>query len=106
METRRTNEVKHRQSSKHFRDNCCRIHTNTSDQHKDLRAISVARDRNDYGTFVQWLHAHSPFTYSDLDSLVDISTGIVADKTVIIALQRTTLVLSQLLSWLARTSQT
>ena len=26
--------------------------------------------------------AHSPFAYSDLDSIVDISTGIVADKTV------------------------
>ena len=38
------------------------------------------------------------FAYSGLDSLVDISTGIVADKTVIIAMQRTTLVLSQFLS--------
>ena len=28
------------------------------------------------------MHAHSPFAYSDLDSLVDISTGIVADKSV------------------------
>ena len=58
------------------------VHTNTSDQHKDLRASSVARDSTDYATFVQWLHAHSPFAYSDLDSLVDISTGIVADKSV------------------------
>ena len=58
------------------------VHTNTSDQHKDLRTSSVARDSNDYATFVQWLHAHSHFAYSDLDSLVDISTGIVADKSV------------------------
>ena len=58
------------------------VHTNTSDQHKDLRASSVARDSTDYATFVQWLHTHSPFAYSDLDSLVDISTGIVADKSV------------------------
>ena len=57
-------------------------HTNTSDQHKDLRASSVARDSNDYETFVQWLHAHSSFAHSDHDSLVDISTGTVADKTV------------------------
>ena len=83
----RITELKSRQSSKHLRDNRCRIHT-------------------DYGTSVHWLHAHLPFSYSDLDSLVDISTGIVADKTVIIAMQRTTLVLSQLLPWLARTSQT
>ena len=105
---RRTDEGKCRQSSKLLRDNsyCCRFNTNTSDQNKDLRASSVARDSNDYGTFVQWLHAHSPFAYSDLDSLVDISTRIVADKTVIIAMQCTQLVLSQLLPWLARTSQT
>ena len=57
-------------------------HANKSDQHKDLRASSVARDSNDYETCVQWLHAHSPFAHSDLDSLVDISTGTVADKTV------------------------
>ena len=47
-----------------------------------MRASSVARDSNDYGTFVQWWPAHSPFAYSDLDSIVDISTGIVDDKTV------------------------
>ena len=74
-----------------------------SDPHKDLRASSVARDSNDYGTFVQWLHAHSPFAFSHLDALVDISTGIVADVIIIIAIQRTTFVLSQLLPWLART---
>ncbi len=28
------------------------------------------------------MHAHSPLAFSDLDSIVDISTGIVADKTV------------------------
>ena len=68
--------------SKHLCDNCCPIHTDTSDQHKDLRASSVGRDSNDCGILVQWLRAHSPFAYSDRDAPVDILTGIVADKIV------------------------
>ncbi|KAL8607718.1 hypothetical protein ACOMHN_039391 [Nucella lapillus] len=52
----------------------------TSDQHNDLRACSTKQDAKDYGIFLNWLQLHSPFSYTAEDTLVSISTGILADK--------------------------
>ena len=41
------------------------IHTSSSEQHKDLRPISQARDHKNLETFLQWLKIHSPFTFAD-----------------------------------------
>ncbi|KAL8625264.1 hypothetical protein ACOMHN_030022 [Nucella lapillus] len=58
----------------------CGVHTQTSDQHNDLRACSTKQDAKDYGIFLNWLQLHSPFSYTAEDTLVSISTGILADK--------------------------
>ena len=58
------------------------IHTTPSEQDKDLRLSSQTRDHKDFETLLQWLKAHSPFTFSYQRSVVVISTGIVADSSV------------------------
>ena len=54
----------------------------SSEQHKDLRDCSQIADHRDVSTFMQWLKAHSPFNTSNPDSLMAISTGLVADQSV------------------------
>lgn len=56
------------------------VHTQTTDQHHDLRPSSTAQDAKDYSTFLNWLQLHSPLSYASHDTLVSISTGLVADK--------------------------
>lgn len=60
----------------------CGIHSQTSDQHTDLRASTTARDGHHYIAFRNWFDDHSPFSYAGAhrDSLVSVSTGIVAPK--------------------------
>src|SRR6218665_831800 len=58
------------------------IHTTPPEQHKDLRLSSQTRDHKDFETLLQWLKAHSPFTFSYQTSVVVISTGMVADSSV------------------------
>ena len=58
----------------------CGVHTQTSDQHYDLRESSTARDHKHFTTAFNWLKLHSPFSYSAIDGLVSISTGIIAEK--------------------------
>ena len=54
----------------------------SSEQHKDLRISTATKDTRDYSVFSQWLYEHSPFSYTDYDSIVSIATGLVADKQV------------------------
>ena len=63
-------------SLEHF----CGVHTQTSDQHKDLRASSAAQDAKDYGTFLNWLQLPSRLSCTENDGLVSKSSGVVADK--------------------------
>ena len=58
----------------------CGVQTYSSDQHRDLRASTEKKDGEHASVFYGWLIEHSPFIYKDLDGLVDLSTGIVADK--------------------------
>lgn len=58
----------------------CGVHSVSSDQHRDLRAATKAKDGEHCSDFYGWLSQHSPFQYPDVDGLVDLSTGIVADK--------------------------
>ena len=58
----------------------CGVQTYSSDQHRDLRASTEKKDGEHASVFYSWLIEHSPFIYKDLDGLVDLSTGIVADK--------------------------
>ena len=60
----------------------CGVHSRASDQHVDLCACCTARDVKDYGTLVNWLLVHSPFSYQGHDALVSNSNGVVADKAV------------------------
>ena len=59
------------------------VHSNTTDQHKDLRPgpTSTARNGIHYTRFKDYLAQHSPFIYKGeyMDRLVCISTGINAD---------------------------
>ena len=59
------------------------VHSNATDQHKDLRPTSTARDGIRYTRFKDYLAQHSPFIYKGeyMDNLVCISTGIVAPAT-------------------------
>jgi len=59
------------------------VHSNTTDQHKDLRPTSTARDGLHLTRFKDYLAQHSPFIYKGeyKDRLVCISTGIVAPAT-------------------------
>ena len=58
------------------------VHTGTSEQHKDIRQSTRARDNKDRCIFVGWLKAHPPFAGYETDRLVSLSTGIVADPSV------------------------
>ena len=57
-------------------------HTATSEQHKDLRSSTQAKDKTDYDVFIQWLQARPPFAGYQPDRLVSISSGVVADTSV------------------------
>jgi len=56
------------------------VHTETSDQHRDIRAATEAKDGEDASTFYGWLSQHPPFQYKDVDGLVDVANSIVADS--------------------------
>ena len=58
----------------------CDVHSQTSDQHTDLRTTTTARDGIHYTTFRQFITSHSPFAYSGEkhDTLVSVSSGVVA----------------------------
>lgn len=58
------------------------VHVAHSDQHKDLRMSSTQKDTADYQVFTQWLADHSPFSVEESNSLVSVSTGVVADECV------------------------
>ena len=59
------------------------VQSSSSDQHKDLRPSSTARDGQHYQRFKNFLSQHSPFAYKGehKDRLVCISTGVVAPMT-------------------------
>ena len=52
----------------------------TLNQHRDLGVSTEAKDGDHFSIFYGWLSQNSPFQYKDVDGLVDLSTGIVADK--------------------------
>ena len=58
------------------------VHSQTSDQHSDLWAITTTRDGRNIVTFCNYFTSHPPFGYGvDYhDGLVSISTGVVAPK--------------------------
>jgi len=56
----------------------CGVHTQTSDQHFDLRASTSVRDGKDFERYLNWLKSHSPFCFETVDGLVSIATGVVA----------------------------
>lgn len=60
----------------------CGLHSQTSDQHSDLRATTTTRDSRHFLTFCNYFTSHSPFAYGGdyRDCLVSISTGAVAPK--------------------------
>ncbi len=62
----------------------CGIHSQTSDQHSDMRVSTTVRDGQHYAIFRNWFCDHSPFCYTGhhRDSLVSVSTGQVAPKSV------------------------
>jgi len=62
-------------------ENFANVHSETSEQHKDLRSSSEMQDHKDYETFLKWLQVHSPFDFCN-QQLVAISTGLVADSSV------------------------
>ena len=56
------------------------VHTQTSDQHDDLRACSTSQDVINYTSLLSWLQKHSPLLYTAHNALVSVFTGGVADK--------------------------
>ena len=56
------------------------VYSNTSEQHKEIRPTSVARNSLHYARFKDYLAQHSPFNFKcdNKDRLLCISTGIVA----------------------------
>ena len=57
-----------------------KLATQTSDQNYDLRKYSLARDHKNFTTIFKYLKLHSPFSYYAIDGFVNISTGIIAEK--------------------------
>ena len=55
------------------------VFASTSEQHKDLRPTSKARDKADLEKLMEWLRAHSPCDYSHTEGLVALTSGVVAD---------------------------
>ena len=58
----------------------CDVHTETSDQHRELRAATEAKDGEHCSLLYGWLSEHSPFQYKDVNGLVDVATGVIADS--------------------------
>jgi len=58
------------------------VHMGISEQHKDLRSSTQAKDNKDHDIFVQWLQAHPPFVGYQPDHLVSIACGVVTDVSV------------------------
>ena len=56
------------------------MYSRSSDQHFDLRSSSASKDNTDFATYVNWLKSHSPFDFKEVDGLVSVSSGTVADK--------------------------
>ena len=62
------------------------VHPDTTDQHKDLRPTSTARDGIHYTRFKDYLAQHSPFIYtSNIIMHLYISSGFYTFQTVILA---------------------
>lgn len=57
----------------------CGVHSTSSDQHRDLRAATEAKDGEHCSVFYGWLSQNSPFQYKDVEGLVDVATGVIAD---------------------------
>ena len=49
-------------------------------QDEPVNRSQEAKDGENCSDLYGWLSQHSPFQYPDVDGLVDLSTGIVADK--------------------------
>ena len=64
----------------HSLEEFCNVHPQTSDQHRDIRTASIAKDSEDDSSFYLWVSQHSPLQYKDVDGLVDVANGIVADS--------------------------
>ena len=58
----------------------CNVHSDRSDQHRDLREASTTRDAEHLSKLFAWLSSHSPFSFISENKLVSIGTGIVADE--------------------------
>ena len=58
----------------------CGVHSVSLNQHHNLGVTTEAKDGKHFSIFYGWLFKNSPFQYKDVDELVDLSTGIVADK--------------------------
>ena len=58
------------------------VYTSSSEQHKDLRESSKARDEQDVQKFIRWFQYHSPCDYNNTDGLVSLTTGEVASSKV------------------------
>ena len=58
------------------------VHSETSEQHRDLSPTSQSRDISDLNLFVQWLEDHSPFVIHEPEVLFSLATGIMADRSV------------------------
>ena len=65
----------------HSLEDFCNVHPKSSFQHHDMQEATRVRDGEDASTFYGWISLHSPFQYRNVDGLVDVSSGIVADAT-------------------------
>ena len=58
----------------------CGVHSVSSNQHCDLGVTTEGKEGEYFSMFYCLLSQNSPFQYKDVDGLVDLATGIVADK--------------------------
>lgn len=58
------------------------VYSASSEQHKDLRPSTQAKDRKDCDVFVHWLNLHPPFAGYQPDRLVSVASGVIADISV------------------------
>ena len=65
-----------------YLESFCGVHTQTSDQHNDMRACSTSQGVKDYTSVLGWLQEHSPLLYTAHDAKVLVSTRVVAEKSV------------------------
>ena len=48
----------------------CNVNTESTDQHRDTRTETEAKDGEDASTFYSWLFQHYPFQYKDVLDLL------------------------------------